>query len=68
MTMRKGAYTEKVFVLGVDGLDPRYSKKRLREGKMPNLQKFIDAGSCREDLIYVESYDINSTYTLSFNP
>ena len=27
MTMRKGAYTEKVFVLGVDGLDPRYSKK-----------------------------------------
>jgi len=51
MTMRKGAYTEKVFVLGVDGLDPRYSKKRLREGKMPNLQKFIDAGSCREDLV-----------------
>lgn len=51
MTMRKGAYTEKVFVLGVDGLDPRYSSKRLKEGKMPNLQKFIDAGSCREDLM-----------------
>ncbi len=51
MTMRKGAYTDKVFVLGVDGLDPRYSKKRLREGKMPNLQKFIDAGSCRDDLV-----------------
>ena len=49
MTLRKQALTEKVFVLGVDGLDPRYSRKRLREGKMPNLQKFIDAGSCRED-------------------
>ena len=51
MTLRKQALTEKVFVLGVDGLDPRYSRKRLREGKMPNLQKFIDAGSCREDLV-----------------
>ena len=51
MTMRKGAYTEKVFVLGVDGLDPRYSVKRLREGKMPNLQKYIDRGACREDLV-----------------
>ena len=51
MTLRKQALTEKVFVLGVDGLDPRYSSKRLREGKMPNLQKFIDAGSCREDLV-----------------
>ena len=47
MTLRKQALTEKVFVLGVDGLDPRYSRKRLREGKMSNLQKFIDAGSCR---------------------
>ena len=43
--------SKKVFILGVDGLDPRYSKKMLREGKMPNLQKFIDAGACREDLV-----------------
>lgn len=50
-TLRKQALTEKIFILGVDGLDPRYSKKRLREGKMPNLQKFIDAGSCRDDLV-----------------
>ncbi|MDR1604892.1 MAG: alkaline phosphatase family protein [Gracilibacteraceae bacterium] len=42
---------EKVFVLGVDGLDPRYSKKMLGEGKMPNLQKFIDRGAAREDLV-----------------
>ena len=39
MTNRKEALTQKVFVLGVDGLDPRYSSKMLREGKMPNLQK-----------------------------
>ena len=51
MTMRKGALTEKLFVLGVDGLDPRYSRKMLREGRMPNLQKFIDRGACREDLM-----------------
>ena len=51
MTNRKNALTEKVFILGVDGLDPRFSKKMLREGKMPNLQKFIDRGSCREDLV-----------------
>ncbi len=40
-----------MFVLGIDGLDPRYSRKMLREGKMPNLQKFIDRGACREDLM-----------------
>lgn len=50
MTIRK-QLSNKVFVLGVDGLDPRYSKKMLREGKMPNLQKFIDQGACREDLM-----------------
>lgn len=49
MTIRK-AIADKVFILGVDGLDPRFSKKMLREGKMPNLQKYIDRGACREDL------------------
>lgn len=50
MTIRK-KLSNKVFVLGVDGLDPRFSKKMLREGKMPNLQKYIDKGSCRDDLV-----------------
>jgi len=50
MTSRK-ALGKKVFVLGVDGLDPRYSKKMLAEGRMPNLQKLIDKGSAREDLV-----------------
>lgn len=51
MTIRNKAYTDKLFVLGIDGLDPRYSRKMLREGRMPNLQKFIDRGACREDLV-----------------
>lgn len=48
---RTSGYNDKILVLGVDGLDPRYSKKMLREGKMPNLQKYIDRGACREDLV-----------------
>lgn len=51
MTMRNHTLTEKLFVLGIDGLDPRYSRKMLREGKMPNMQKFIDKGACRDDLV-----------------
>lgn len=50
MTIRNKALSEKVFILGVDGLDPRFSNKMLREGKMPNLQKYIDRGACRDDL------------------
>lgn len=41
---------EKIFILGIDGLDPRFTKRMLREGKMPNMQKLIDIGACREDL------------------
>lgn len=49
MISRK-AMAEKVFILGVDGLDPRFSKKMLREGKMPNLQTYLDRGAARDDL------------------
>ncbi|MBO4948481.1 MAG: alkaline phosphatase family protein [Peptococcaceae bacterium] len=51
MTIRNTALADKLFVLGIDGLDPRYSRKMLREGKMPNMQKFIDRGAAREDLM-----------------
>lgn len=43
--------SEKVFVLGVDGMDPRMTKKYLDAGKMPHLAEFIKRGSCREDLV-----------------
>lgn len=48
--MKRTALTHKLLVLGVDGMDPKISKKFLAEGKMPNLKKFIERGAAREDL------------------
>lgn len=48
--MKRTALTQKLLVLGVDGMDPRVSRKFLKEGKMPNLKKLIERGSAREDL------------------
>lgn len=50
MTKRK-ALSDKILCLGVDGLDPRFTKRMLREGKMPNVQKFVERGAQREDLV-----------------
>lgn len=50
MTTRK-ALTDKVIVVGIDGLDPRYAKKCLAKGLMPNTQKMIEMGAAREDLV-----------------
>ena len=44
------ARSEKIFVLGIDGMDPRLTKKYVEMGIMPNTKKFIDAGAQREDL------------------
>ena len=49
--MERKAMTERMIVLGVDGFEPRLASKFLKKGVMPNLQKFIDRGSCREDLM-----------------
>lgn len=43
--------SKKILVLGIDGLDPRFTKKMLREGNMPNTQKLISQGAAREDLV-----------------
>lgn len=48
--MKRAALTQKLLVLGVDGMDPRVSQKFLKEGKMPNLKKLIERGSARDDL------------------
>ena len=42
--------TDKVLLLGVDGLDPKLTSKFLKEGKLPNIQKFVEAGAQRENL------------------
>ena len=44
--LRKEGLTEKLMILGIDGMDPRFTRRMLREGKMPNVQKLIDAGAC----------------------
>ena len=41
----------KVLVLGVDGLDPRLTKKYMDKGVMPNFEKFQKRGSARKDLV-----------------
>lgn len=48
--MNKDVLADKILVLGVDGMDPRYSKWLMDQGKMPNLKKIVERGSAREDL------------------
>ena len=42
---------KKLIVLGIDGMDPRLTKKFVAEGKMPNTKIFLERGSAREDLV-----------------
>ena len=55
LVMQRKALTEKILVLGIDGLEPRLAKKYLDEGVMPNMKKFQELGSCREDLVLLGS-------------
>ncbi|SEP20836.1 alkaline phosphatase family protein [Propionispora vibrioides] len=48
--MKRTALTQKLLVLGIDGMDPKITGKYLAAGKMPNLQAFIDRGAARKDL------------------
>jgi len=49
--MRKLEHKNKVLVLGIDGMDPRLTRKYVDAGLLPNIKKFIEAGACREDLV-----------------
>ena len=49
--LRSKGLTNKLLLLGIDGMEPRFTKRLLKEGKMPNLKKLMDIGSCREDLM-----------------
>ena len=49
--LRSKGLTDKLLLLGVDGMDPRFTKRLVEEGKMPNFKKMMDMGSCREDLM-----------------
>ena len=49
--LRSKGLTDKLLLLGIDGMDPRFAKRLVNEGKMPNLKKMMDMGSCRDDLV-----------------
>ena len=49
--MAREKATDKILVLGVDGLEPSLTKKFMDQGKLPNFKKFVERGACREDLI-----------------
>lgn len=48
--MKRPAFTKKLIVLGVDGMDPRITKKLMDAGELPNIKEFVRRGACREDL------------------
>lgn len=50
MLERKAA-ADKILILGVDGLDPRLTRRMIDEGKMPHFKELISRGTCREDLV-----------------
>ena len=47
--------SDKIMVLGVDGLDPRLTRKYIDEGKMPNFKKLAELGAQRHDLVMLGS-------------
>lgn len=49
--LRTNGLTKKLMVLGIDGMDPRFTKRLVDEGKLPNIKKLIERGACREDLV-----------------
>ncbi len=42
--------TNKVLLLGVDGLDPKLTSKYLKQGLLPNIEKYVRSGAQRENL------------------
>ncbi|MDR0433980.1 MAG: alkaline phosphatase family protein [Gracilibacteraceae bacterium] len=41
----------KVFVVGIDGMDPKTTRRMVDEGKLPNIKKMIEMGAARQDLV-----------------
>ncbi len=49
--LQRKALTDKILLLGVDGMDPRLTRKYVDEGKMPNVKKYLERGAARKDLV-----------------
>lgn len=54
--MMNQVMSEKILVLGIDGMDPRYTHHLLKKGKMPNTRTLIERGACRADLAMLGSH------------
>ncbi|MFV0527111.1 MAG: alkaline phosphatase family protein [Lachnospiraceae bacterium] len=48
--MNTTATTQKLLVLGIDGMDARTTARMVKEGKLPNVQTLLTRGSARADL------------------
>ena len=49
--MKREAAADKLLLLGIDGLDPRLTKKYMEMGLMPNMKAFVERGAGREDMV-----------------
>ena len=49
--LRSKGLTDKLLMLGIDGMDPRFTKRMIAEGNMPNTKKLMELGACRDDLV-----------------
>ena len=49
--MNRKALSDKIIILGVDGMDPALTRRFVDEGIMPNVKKFLERGVAREDLV-----------------
>lgn len=45
--------TEKLIVLGIDGMDPLFTKHMLDKGELSAIKEFVTRGGCREDLVMI---------------
>ena len=54
--MNRKALSDKIIVLGVDGMDPNLTKRFVEMGEMPNVKKILDRGVAREDLVMVGAH------------
>lgn len=49
--MAREKRTDKIMILGVDGMEPSLTKKFMDQGKLPNIAQFVKRGAQREDLV-----------------
>lgn len=53
--MKREAMSKKLIVLGVDGMDPKITKKLMDAGELPHIKEFTKRGACRKDLFMLGS-------------